>query len=85
MTNNERLYGILGLCRRANKISHGHDSSVAAIMNRDAALCLVSSDASDRLYNDLVFTCEKVNSRVPIIKVEFTMDEIGMCLGAKKA
>lgn len=85
MTDNERLFGILGLCRRANKISHGHDASVASIIKREAALCLVSSDASERLYNDIVFACEKANNKTIVSKLQFTMDEIGMCLGAKKA
>ena len=45
-----KLNGVLGLARRAGKVSLGHDAALTAVKQRAAHLCLVASDASERLY-----------------------------------
>lgn len=79
-----KVSGFLGIARRASKLSLGHDASQAAIKDYKAKLCIVASDASDRLKNEFILLCNNTNGKAPLIITDYTMDEIGMCLGAKK-
>lgn len=45
---NNKLYGLLGLARRAGKISFGTESSKDLIERGKAKLIIIASDASDR-------------------------------------
>lgn len=80
---NDRVLGLLGIARRASKVSLGHDAVLSSIRDGSAYLCLMASDASDRLKNEFVSHCEKTNGKTTIIMTEYTMNEIGMCQGAK--
>lgn len=79
-----KVSGILGIARRASKLSLGHDAAETAIKDFKAKLCLVAVDASDRLKEEFTHICENTNGRTPLIITAYTMDEIGMCLGSKK-
>lgn len=81
----DKLLGLLGLARRAGKVSLGHDAVLDAMKAGTAELCLLSADASERLYKELVRASENLtHAHVPIYKTDYTMDGFGMCLGAKK-
>ena len=81
----DKVLGLLGLARRANKISLGHDAVLDAMKAGTAELCLMSADASERLYKELVRASENLTqARVPIYITDYTMDGFGICLGAKK-
>ena len=43
--NNKQL-SLLGLCKKADKLSMGHDSSIAAIATGRAKACILCEDAS---------------------------------------
>lgn len=81
---NDRILGLLGIARRASKVSLGHDAAMDAVHNGSAWICLTASDASERLKHEFTETCAKTGGRTNIILTEYTMDEIGMCQGAKK-
>lgn len=81
----DKLAGLLGLARRAGKLSLGHDAVLDSMKGGSAELCLLSSDASGRLYKELVRASENLTqAHVPIYVTDYTMDGFGMCLGAKK-
>lgn len=81
----DKLAGLLGLARRAGKLSLGHDAVLDSMKGGSAELCLLSSDASERLYKELVRASENLTqAHVPIYVTDYTMDGFGMCLGAKK-
>lgn len=81
----DKLTGLLGLARRANKVSLGHDAVLDAMKSGTAELCLLSADASKRLYKELVRASENLtHTRVPIYITDYTMDGFGRSLGAKK-
>lgn len=81
---NNKVSGILGIARRASKLSLGHDASQASIKEYKARLCITASDASDRLKEEFRLLCNNTNGKTSLIITNYTMDEIGMCLGSKK-
>jgi len=50
-----KLLSLLGLCRKANLASFGHDAAKAALRQRRARLCLLCADASPRLKEEFRF------------------------------
>ena len=78
---NDKALNLLGMTRRADKISLGHDASVAAIKDGKARLCILSSDASERLKNEMETLCDSRKTDHTVL--ERTMDEFGAALGCK--
>ena len=78
-----KLNGVLGLARRAGKVSLGHDAALTAVKQRAAHLCLVASDASERLYTEFARAVQAFGGTIPLIKSDYTMAEFGQVLGAK--
>lgn len=70
---------MIGLARRAGKLSMGHDMALESLKKRKAKLIVFCSDVSPRLINEF----EKRNSNVPIIKSDITMDEVHFSVGKK--
>lgn len=79
-----KALGLLGLARRAGKLSLGHDAVKAAVQNGTACLCLLSCDASERLCAEMKRTLEQYESEAKFLKTDFTMDELGHSTGSKK-
>lgn len=75
--------GLLGLARRAGKISLGHDAALTAVKQHSAHLCLVASDASERLYTEFARAVQAFGGNVPLIKSDYTMAQFGQVLGTK--
>lgn len=81
----DELRGILGLCRRAGKISIGHDAAVAAIKKRSAVIAVTCNNASERLKKEIADECGYDNRSVKYFDAEFSMDELGLAIGKKAA
>ena len=82
---NPKLLPLLGMCRRANKLCCGHDSAVGAIRNKIAKLCLLSSDSSERLKNEIKREKDFSGGDMPVAVLESDMYEIGKATGLKSA
>lgn len=78
---NNNALSLLGLCRKANKLSMGHDMCKGAVNSGKACLCLVSSDSSQRVYDEFSSLCR--NKNIPIFRIEPTIDEIHHLIGYK--
>lgn len=78
---NNKALNLLGMARRADKISLGHDASVASIKEKKAWLCVLSQDASERLKNEMSRLCETGKAECTVI--DCTMNELGASLGYK--
>jgi len=72
--DNQKLLSLLGLCRKANLVSFGHDAAKAALRNKKARLCLVCEDASPRLKEEFRFLAQDTNT--PIHEISLTSFEI---------
>lgn len=82
---NDKALSMLGICRRAGKLSCGHDAAQTAIKRGHARLCLLSSDASERLCEEFERACSSEGRSVPLIKTGYTMQEIGYATSLRSA
>ena len=73
-----KIYGLLGLARRAGKISFGTESSIDTIERRKAKLVIIAEDSSDRTKKNFQNICKNYN--IPI-RIYGTIDEISQSIG----
>lgn len=85
MTDNPKLLSLLGMCRRAGKLSCGHDAAVGSIRSKSARLCLLSSDSSQRLRKEIEREAAFEGRNIPVGMLASTIDEIGWATGLKSA
>ena len=78
-----KIRGHLGLCRRAGKMSLGHDAAVTQIKKRTAFLAVCCKDASERLIAEIHDECGFAGRNVHFITADITSDEIYYYIGAK--
>lgn len=82
MLKNKTL-SMLGLARRAGKLSMGHDMAEKSIKAHRSKLVLICSDASKRLVSEFERTLENFRLDVPLVVADITMDEIHFAVGYK--
>ena len=85
MTDNPKLLSLLGMCRKAKKLSCGHDAAIGSIRSRSARLCLLSSDSSQRLRKEIEREAAFDGRNIPVSMLASTADEIGWATGLKSA
>lgn len=74
----EKTLSMLGLARRAGKLSMGHDMAMQSLKRKKAKLLILCSDVSPRLVGEF----EKAKSTaIPLYQVDVTIDEIHFALG----
>ncbi len=83
MQTESNFYNILGLARRAGKIGWGHDAALGAVKYGNAYLCILTSDASERLKSEFIRACSSDGRNVPVQEVEKTMDEMKGIIGVR--
>ena len=75
---NNKIYGLIGLARRAGKINFGTESSLELVKNRKAKLVIVAEDAAERTKKNFKIECE--NSNIPF-RIFGTIDELSNAVG----
>ncbi|MDD6276820.1 MAG: ribosomal L7Ae/L30e/S12e/Gadd45 family protein [Clostridia bacterium] len=80
---NDSTLSLLGLCRKAGKISFGFEACRPSIRSGKARLCLVSSDASERVC-DKILVAAKENG-VKTVLLKYTMYDLKDATGVKAA
>jgi len=78
--NNKQL-SLLGLCKKADKLSMGHDSSIAAIVTGRAKACILCEDASERLKKEFTRAVNYNERNVPLVYLPNTMEDIKSATG----
>ncbi len=78
MTTN-KLVGLLGMCRRAGRLTVGYDA-VAALCREAGVLLMLASDASPRTVRQLTFQA----GDTPIYRLPLTRDEAAHAVGSHK-
>ncbi len=78
-----KLFSMLGLARRAGKLSMGHDAAVGAVIHKKARLLLFAGDSSQRLKREFNKLIEKHNSDIPVFVSEITISQIHYACGYK--
>lgn len=74
----DKIYRLLGLARRAGKISFGTESSKDTIERKKAKLVIVAKDCSDRTKKNFQILCKK--EKVPI-RIYGTIEQISKSIG----
>lgn len=79
--NKEKIFGMLGLARRAGRLSMGHDVALQSLIKGKAKCLFFCSDISQRLIREIKHTLEKREIDLPVFETLFTMEEIHMATG----
>ena len=79
---NQKFLDLLGLCRRAGKLSGGHDAAFGAIQHGKAAACFLTADASERLKAEFQRTVRYHGRRVPLYELDGTRADIASATGS---
>lgn len=80
---NDSALSLLGLCRKAGKLSLGHDACKLALNTGVASLCVICDDASERLKEEISSLSRK--AEVKIFDVSYSMMDIKKATGFKAA
>lgn len=85
MNDNPKLLSLLGMCRRAGRLSCGHDAAIGSVRSRSAKLCLLSEDSSQRLRKEIEREAAFDGRDIPVRMLSSTSDEIGKATGLRSA
>jgi len=80
---NDPLLSLLGLARKANLCSFGHDAAKASLRQRRAKLCLLCEDASPRLKEEFKFLANE--AKVPLREIGISSQDIRQATQYKAA
>ena len=72
---NDNFYNILGLCRRAGRLSWGRDTCKESIRKQKAKLIVIASDISERIKKEFCQLSEQEN--IEILFLEEDMSRVG--------
>jgi ribosomal protein L7Ae-like RNA K-turn-binding protein len=78
---NEKLLHLLGIARRAGRLSLGNEAAVEALRKGHTRLILFASDLSPRTIGGVEFAAKEEG--VAAVQINATMDEISMALGKR--
>lgn len=73
-----KIYGLIGLARRAGKVSFGTESSIETIEKKKAKLVIVAEDSSDRTKKNFKELSQKLN--VPF-RIVGTIEDLSKSIG----
>lgn len=79
----DKTLSMLGMARRAGKLSMGHDMAEKSIKAHKAKMVLVCSDVSKRLVSEFQRTLENFRLDIPLIVADITINEIHFAVGYK--
>ncbi|MCR4594286.1 MAG: hypothetical protein K5761_04465 [Clostridiales bacterium] len=82
---NNTLKGILGLCRRAGKISVGHDAARDSVKRSRACLVICCSDASQRLIREMSEECSYNGRSISFVCAPFDKKDLSIAIGVSAA
>lgn len=82
---NQQFLNLLGLSRKAGKLSHGHDASFGSISKRKAKACFLTQDASERLKQEFQRSCTYHGRNIPCEVMDITMNDLNAAIGVHSA
>ena len=69
----QKFLSLLGMARRAGRLSLGHDAAEEAIVKNKAKLCLCCADASARLQREMQHNCCFAHKSIPYLTLPVSM------------
>lgn len=82
---NDKFLNMLGLSKRAGKLSAGHDAAFESIQKSRACVCFIASDASPRLKDEFERTVKYGGRNVPYFEIPYIAEELNIGLGIRAA
>ena len=82
---NDKFLSLLGMARRAGKLSLGHDAAISSVVRSSAKLCVLSCEGSQRLKNEMEHSCSYNGKSIPLIITDYTITELSAAIGSKAA
>ncbi len=76
-----KLLSLLGIARKAGRLSLGNDPAIEAMKSGQTCLVLVANDLSKRTLKGVCLAAEK--EQIDVLTMNETMDEIGAALGRR--
>ena len=76
---NNKLLSLLGIARRAGRISLGFDAAVDSVHGGQCKLLLLANDLSERTKRAIVRTAD--DSKVKTVFLDIPMEELGASVG----
>ena len=77
--NSKKYVNMLGMARRAGKLSMGHDVALTAVKSNKAKLVVFASDISPRLISEF----ERAANGIPCVRIDETINDIHRFIGYK--
>lgn len=74
-----RFKSLLGLCLKARKLAVGHDAVKTSVKQRKSELIILTSDASERLFDEMSTLTGGKN----ILRLNLTMEDISAAIGKR--
>ncbi|MBQ6839050.1 MAG: ribosomal L7Ae/L30e/S12e/Gadd45 family protein [Clostridia bacterium] len=71
----------LGICRKAGKLSCGHDAVKETIVKSKSQLIIMASDASERLEREMRFLCTQNGRSIPVMRTKCSMKDFAQGIG----
>ena len=75
-----KLTSLLGLSRRAGKLTMGHDPVAESVAKGESCLVLMAQDLSPRTKKSIVSI---VGTAVPLVETALTLHEMGFAVGKR--
>ena len=81
----DKFLSLLGMARRSGRVSLGHDAVIGSIIKNKAKLCIMSSEASQRLQKEIRHACTYENKNIPVIVTKYDTITLSSAIGSKAA
>ncbi len=75
---NNKLLSLLGMCRKAGKLTVGYEKTKELFAKNKVYLVLVAADTAPRTEKELRF---HANSNLPIVRLEETKEQLSQAIG----
>lgn len=78
---NEKLLSLMGIARKAGRLSLGYDPAEEAMRKGKSKLLLIAKDVSERTLKSITAAAQQTGTR--IILTDITMDAFGAAVGKR--
>ncbi len=82
---NDKFLSLLGMARKCGKLSLGHDAAINAVVKNQAKLCVLSSEASERLQKEMAHACTYEGKSIELLITEYDTHTLSHAIGSKAA
>ncbi len=75
---NNKLLSLLGMCRRAGKLTIGYEKTLETIQKHKCKVALVAADTAPRTEKELRFHAKE---QIPVIRIAQAKEELSHAIG----